>query len=88
MKKIAVGEVGRGRIHIDATPAENLRALALAKDCEVDDLTIVILDRPRHEELIARVREAGAWALTPPRRWSCDCPRARGRGAHQADQRR
>jgi len=60
MKKIAVGEVGRGRIHIDATPAENLRALALAKDCEVDDLTIVILDRPRHEELIARVREAGA----------------------------
>jgi fructose-1,6-bisphosphatase II len=60
MNKIAVGEVGRGRIHIDASPAENLRAVAAAKDCAVGDLTVIILDRPRHEELIARVREAGA----------------------------
>jgi len=60
MDKIAVGEAGRGRIHIDEPPATNLRALADARDCDVDDLTVVILDRPRHEELIARVREAGA----------------------------
>ena len=60
MNKIAVGAVGRGHIHIDAPPAENLRAVAAAKECDIGDLTVVILDRPRHEELIARVREAGA----------------------------
>ncbi len=60
MKKIAVGEIGRGRVHIDASPADNLLALADAKDCDVGDLTVIILDRPRHDELIAQVRQAGA----------------------------
>jgi fructose-1,6-bisphosphatase II len=60
MNKIAVGEVGRGHIHLDASPAENLQALAKAKDCTVGDLTVVVLDRPRHGALITRIREAGA----------------------------
>ncbi len=60
MNKIAVGPLGRGRISIDATPEENLKALAKAKDCGVDDLTVIILDRPRHDEMIAEIRAAGA----------------------------
>ena len=60
MDKIAVGPVGRGRVSIEATPAENLQALAAAKDCDVSDLTVIILDRPRHADLIARIRAAGA----------------------------
>jgi len=60
MDKIAVGPDGRGAIDIDRSPTENLRALADAKDADVEDLTVIILDRPRHEDLIAEVREAGA----------------------------
>ena len=60
MDKIAVGPVGRGHISIEATPEENLKALAAAKDCDVNDLTVIILDRPRHEELMGRIRQAGA----------------------------
>jgi fructose-1,6-bisphosphatase II len=60
MEKIAVGPAGRGRISILASPTENLRALADAKDCDISDLTVIVLDRPRHENLIRQVREAGA----------------------------
>jgi fructose-1,6-bisphosphatase class II len=60
MQKIAVGPVGKGIIDILETPYENLGRLAEAKKCKIQDLTAVILDRPRHEELIAQVREAGA----------------------------
>lgn len=61
MDKIAVGAgLPPGVIDLDATPEENLKALAKAKDAEVEDLLVCILDRPRHEDLIARVREAGA----------------------------
>lgn len=60
MEKIAVGPEGRGLINIDDTPAENLKRLAEAKKCRIQDLTAVILDRPRHEELIRQVRDAGA----------------------------
>ncbi|HZS87935.1 MAG TPA: class II fructose-bisphosphatase [Chloroflexota bacterium] len=60
MEKIAVGPAGRGRISILASPAENLKALADAKDCDISDLTVIILDRPRHENLIRQVRDAGA----------------------------
>src|SRR5207245_10188597 len=42
------------------TPSENLQALAEANDCDVSDLTVILLDRPRHADLIARIREAGA----------------------------
>src|SRR5579884_1583674 len=48
MEKIAVGPAGRGRISVLAPPEENLKALASAKDCDVSDLTVTILDRPRH----------------------------------------
>jgi fructose-1,6-bisphosphatase II len=60
MNKIAVGPLGKGMIDIEAPPAVNLRAVARAKGCEVNDLTVVILDRDRHAELISEVRKAGA----------------------------
>jgi fructose-1,6-bisphosphatase II len=60
MEKIAVGPAARDVIDINAPVAENLARIARAKDERVDDLTVVILDRPRHEDLIRQVREAGA----------------------------
>lgn len=60
MEKIAVGPEGRGLIDIKETPKENLRRLAEAKKCKVADLTVCILDRDRHRDLIAQVRDAGA----------------------------
>ena len=61
MDKIAVGGgLPEGVIDIDAAPRENLAELARAKGVEVGDLVVLILDRPRHQELIANVREAGA----------------------------
>ena len=60
MNKVASGPAGRGVISISKSPTENLQGLAKAKDLDVEDLTAVILDRPRHEELIAEVRAAGA----------------------------
>jgi fructose-1,6-bisphosphatase II / sedoheptulose-1,7-bisphosphatase len=61
MDKIAVG-VGLpdGVVDLDAKPEQNLRELAKAKKVEVADIVACILDRPRHAELIARVRAAGA----------------------------
>ena len=60
MEKIVVGPDGRGIIDLDKSPSENLRALADAKGVYVADLTVAILDRPRHERLVAEVRRAGA----------------------------
>jgi fructose-1,6-bisphosphatase II / sedoheptulose-1,7-bisphosphatase len=61
MDKIAVGRsLPDGVIDLDASPKENLRALAKAKRSEVSDLVVCVLDRPRHHELIAGIREAGA----------------------------
>ncbi|TET38587.1 MAG: class II fructose-bisphosphatase [Anaerolineales bacterium] len=60
MHKIAVGQRGKGHIDIDAPIEVNLNAIAREKGADVDDLTVVILERPRHEELIQRVRETGA----------------------------
>jgi len=60
MEKIAVGSVGRGVIDLRLTPTENLEAVAKAKGTTVRDLTVVILDRDRHHDLIAEVRAAGA----------------------------
>ncbi len=60
MEKIAVGEVARGHIDINAPVAVNLRNIARAKGTEVEDVTAVILDRPRHEQLIREVRQTGA----------------------------
>jgi fructose-1,6-bisphosphatase II len=60
MDKIACGPLGRGVIDIDRSPTDNLKALAEAKQVYVEDLRVAILDRPRHENLIAEVRRAGA----------------------------
>jgi fructose-1,6-bisphosphatase II / sedoheptulose-1,7-bisphosphatase len=61
MQKIAVGGgLPAGVIDINDTPAGNLARLAEAKNVEVDDLVVCILDRPRHEQLIAEVRATGA----------------------------
>ena len=61
MDKIAVGKgLPDDVVDLDADPATNLTALAKAKKVDVGDLVACILDRPRHEELIAKVREAGA----------------------------
>src|ERR1700749_477792 len=61
MDKIAVGAgLPEGVVDLDEAPGVNLRSLAKAKSAEVSDLVVCILDRPRHTELIAKVREAGA----------------------------
>ncbi|MFZ0658580.1 MAG: class II fructose-bisphosphatase [Candidatus Binataceae bacterium] len=60
MDKIAVGLAGRDVVDLDRSPTENLKALADAKKVYVEDLRVAILDRPRHEKLIAEVRRAGA----------------------------
>jgi len=60
MEKLAVGPDAVGSVDIQRSPTENLHALAKAKSESVRDLTAVILDRPRHAELIAEVRAAGA----------------------------
>ncbi|MCI0525932.1 MAG: fructose-bisphosphatase class II family protein, partial [Nitrospira sp.] len=60
MDKIAVGPRAKGAISITESPTQNLRAIARKLDCELADLTVVILDRPRHEALIQEVRASGA----------------------------
>jgi fructose-1,6-bisphosphatase II len=60
MEKIAVGPAGKGHVSLELSVEENLRSLASAKKVDVDDLTVVILERDRHEQIIRRVRAAGA----------------------------
>jgi fructose-1,6-bisphosphatase II len=60
MDKIAVGPEASGSVDITATPTHNLEAVSKALGKSVRNVTAVILDRPRHNELIAEVREAGA----------------------------
>lgn len=60
MDKIIVGPDGRGIIDIDAPAAENLRRLAQRKNCNIEDLTVVLLDRPRHADIVTDIRKAGA----------------------------
>ncbi len=60
MEKVAVGPSAAGAIDITATPTQNLRWIAKAKQEQVRDLTVVILDRPRHTQLIDEVRASGA----------------------------
>ncbi|ABC81413.1 class II fructose-bisphosphatase [Anaeromyxobacter dehalogenans] len=60
MEKIAVGPRARGAVDLRRTPTENLRRVADALGKYVEDLTVVILDRPRHAKLVREVREAGA----------------------------
>ena len=61
MEKIAVGKnLPKDLVDLDASVEDNLKALANAKKCAVTDLKVCILNRPRHEALIAKVRAAGA----------------------------
>ncbi len=60
MEKLAVGAEAAGYVDITLSPTENLAAVAKAKGTTVRDLTAVILDRDRHRDIIAEVREAGA----------------------------
>lgn len=60
MEKIAVGPAARNVVDINAPIATNLERVARARDAQIEDLSVVILDRPRHRELIQQVREAGA----------------------------
>jgi fructose-1,6-bisphosphatase II len=60
LEKLCVGPVVAGKVDIRESPAENLGRIAEALGRKVSDITIVILERPRHETLIGEVREAGA----------------------------
>lgn len=60
MEKIAVGAEAAGAIDLDLSPTENLTRIAAAKQMHVNDLTVVVLDRPRHADLVAEIRDAGA----------------------------
>src|SRR4029078_10894373 len=60
MEKLVVGPRSNDRVSLEATPAENLAAIAKSLGRAVEDLVVVVLDRPRHESLIAEIRATGA----------------------------
>jgi fructose-1,6-bisphosphatase II len=60
MDKIAVGPEAADAIDIDSSPTENVRRVAEAKGLEPNEVTVVVLERPRHDALVAELREAGA----------------------------
>jgi fructose-1,6-bisphosphatase II len=60
MQKIAVGPAARDVIDINAPVRVNLERIAHARHAQIDDLTVIILDRPRHQEIIREIRETGA----------------------------
>lgn len=60
MNKLAVGPEAKGTINIEKSITENLKAIAKAKSKDVEDLTTIILDRPRHDAMIAEIRKVGA----------------------------
>ncbi|HEU4389732.1 MAG TPA: class II fructose-bisphosphatase, partial [Blastocatellia bacterium] len=60
MQKLVVGPSSKGAVDLDASPKDNLRAIARRLNRDVEDLVVVVLDRPRHRKLIADIRAAGA----------------------------
>jgi len=60
MEKIVVGPACKGAIELDAPVADNLRAIAKRMDRDIEDLVVIVLDRPRHEKLISEIRATGA----------------------------
>jgi fructose-1,6-bisphosphatase class II len=60
MEKLVVGPSSKGKVDINAPVEDNLKAIARCLDREVNDLVVIVLDRPRHEKLIADIRKAGA----------------------------
>ncbi len=64
MKKVAVGPRGRGAVDVNASATENLTELSACLKKPIQELGVVILDRPRHHDLVAEVRETGARVLS------------------------
>ena len=60
MEKIAVGPEAVGRVDINASVSENLKAVAAAKGIDVREVTATVLDRPRHDDIVAEIRETGS----------------------------
>lgn len=60
MEKLVVGPTSKDHVSLDASPADNLKAIAKALGRDVDDLVVIVLDRPRHERLIEDIRVTGA----------------------------
>jgi fructose-1,6-bisphosphatase class II len=60
MEKLVVGPSSKGKVDINAPVEDNLKTIAKSLDREVHDLVVIVLDRPRHERLIADIRKAGA----------------------------
>ena len=60
MEKIIVGPACKGAVELDAPVPDNLRSVAKRLDRDVEDLVVIVLDRPRHEQLINDIRNAGA----------------------------
>ena len=60
MDKIAVGPQAKGKIDINAPVSDNIRVIAKAMGKDIDDLTTIVLDRPRHDDLVAEIRKMGA----------------------------
>jgi fructose-1,6-bisphosphatase II len=60
MEKIIVGPTCKGAVDLDAPVADNLRSIAKRMDRDIEDLVVIVLDRPRHEQLIADIRATGA----------------------------
>ncbi|HUN61464.1 MAG TPA: class II fructose-bisphosphatase, partial [Candidatus Sulfotelmatobacter sp.] len=60
MEKIVVGPSCKGAVELDAPVAENLKNIAKRLERDVQDLVVVVLDRPRHEKLVSEIRKAGA----------------------------
>jgi fructose-1,6-bisphosphatase II / sedoheptulose-1,7-bisphosphatase len=60
MEKLVVGPTSKDHVSLDASPADNLKAIAKALGRDVDDLVVIVLDRPRHEQLIEDIRVTGA----------------------------
>jgi fructose-1,6-bisphosphatase II len=60
MSKLVTGPAAAGSVDIEAPPRANVAAVARAKHCSAHDVTVIILDRPRHADLIREVRETGA----------------------------
>ena len=64
MKKIAVGPRGRGAVDVNASATDNLHELALRLKKPIQELGVVVLDRPRHDDLVLEIREAGARVIS------------------------
>ncbi len=60
MEKLVVGPTSKDHVSLDASPADNLKAIAKALGRDVDDLVVIVLDRPRHEQLVEDIRATGA----------------------------